>query len=879
MWPWRRRRSSVQRSTADSAPAAAPATPSPPVARPASTVPPPPPAWRSLPPIQRTLADAPLLNQPGGFSDSLAAWHDPSFLKPLGHAVGSGEPAGLLHEVAVPAPPAPTDNAGGTAGEHVEPPLAIPPSSSGAVRPQPAVQRHAAGLPPPVAVASAVPTEPLTVSRLTVAPAPPVTLTLPAMPEPVPRPAPDPPVSQQPDSLSSVPTPAWSGSAESPEPEGQSFHESAPDAAPEPPAEATAPTLGVPDSTGPYLAESGSADAPGSVGPASDTPPSPLTVSRAVPDSAVPTTNATGQTRHPVSPEAPAEIAMPVQRAAPEATRGVTGGSSGPTAQRSTAPTFADAPRPVRRLGLGEPIIPPALPLTVQTSPAAQPSPTVPPRSVDPPSGVPSSLPESATPTPAPTPTEPTPADPGNSSPLASADPEPAGSSSGSIPVPEADGDTADLLGSEISLSRLVESTISSPDQRASEPVQVGTSDELPLTGGPALPGSAQPDGSPYDQPDVSWGDSSGFRSAPTLGDADLPGVFSVTSPTETVTRDGPSVQRSAESGAVDLPLGATAAGNTTASGGATTPLGPTTTAERGRSTGTVAAGGARSVDAVTGGAPAGSVTWTPPPLVVARLIGDRPIELLPHDERNGPSRHLPDPLPPTVQRVQWDRTDTSDSVIAPAEGFDPPSHAGSPQAGPGHTSSGFDLPAQPVSRVDPLPGHGTGFPSPRGSQSDPAGGVLLQRSSVTGSVRPPVDPPSAALPVNRSVPNTTPSLAGPFPTSTPLVVLRESSAGPGGATLAPVVQRLDEPTTAPDPPPAGPPDPPVVPEPEPEPAPTVSGPTQPPAPGGQATSAAGAAGMEPEELLKKLFDPLLRRLKTELRLDRERHGVLDGPD
>jgi len=35
---------------------------------------------------------------------------------------------------------------------------------------------------------------------------------------------------------------------------------------------------------------------------------------------------------------------------------------------------------------------------------------------------------------------------------------------------------------------------------------------------------------------------------------------------------------------------------------------------------------------------------------------------------------------------------------------------------------------------------------------------------------------------------------------------------------------------------------------------------------------------MEPEELLKKLFDPLLRRLKTELRLDRERHGLRSGP-
>jgi hypothetical protein len=31
---------------------------------------------------------------------------------------------------------------------------------------------------------------------------------------------------------------------------------------------------------------------------------------------------------------------------------------------------------------------------------------------------------------------------------------------------------------------------------------------------------------------------------------------------------------------------------------------------------------------------------------------------------------------------------------------------------------------------------------------------------------------------------------------------------------------------------------------------------------------------VEPEELLKKLFDPLLRRLRLELRLDQERYGV-----
>ncbi len=47
-----------------------------------------------------------------------------------------------------------------------------------------------------------------------------------------------------------------------------------------------------------------------------------------------------------------------------------------------------------------------------------------------------------------------------------------------------------------------------------------------------------------------------------------------------------------------------------------------------------------------------------------------------------------------------------------------------------------------------------------------------------------------------------------------------------------------------------------------------------PPADAPAPPGAPGGAG-NPDELVKKLFDPLLRRLKTELRLDRERRGVL----
>lgn len=47
------------------------------------------------------------------------------------------------------------------------------------------------------------------------------------------------------------------------------------------------------------------------------------------------------------------------------------------------------------------------------------------------------------------------------------------------------------------------------------------------------------------------------------------------------------------------------------------------------------------------------------------------------------------------------------------------------------------------------------------------------------------------------------------------------------------------------------------------------------PAPAAQPAADHAAVPPETEELVKKLFDPLLRRLKTELRLDRERRGAL----
>src|SRR5439155_22892439 len=88
MWPWRR---------TPPEPVPAPLSAPEPVAAPLRRD-----AWRSLPVIQRTIGDHPLVDPPGRFGASLGSWQDPSYLAPLGHAVGPDEPAGLIGELAVP---------------------------------------------------------------------------------------------------------------------------------------------------------------------------------------------------------------------------------------------------------------------------------------------------------------------------------------------------------------------------------------------------------------------------------------------------------------------------------------------------------------------------------------------------------------------------------------------------------------------------------------------------------------------------------------------------------------------------------------------------------------------------------------------------------
>ncbi|WP_158073267.1 hypothetical protein [Amycolatopsis sp. CB00013] len=64
--------------------------------------------WRSLPPIQRVVAEHPLINPVQRFSASLTSWRSPAYLEPLGHRVGPAEPSGVIDGLAR-APMAPPD--------------------------------------------------------------------------------------------------------------------------------------------------------------------------------------------------------------------------------------------------------------------------------------------------------------------------------------------------------------------------------------------------------------------------------------------------------------------------------------------------------------------------------------------------------------------------------------------------------------------------------------------------------------------------------------------------------------------------------------------------------------------------------------------------
>ena len=65
------------------------------------------PGWRAHPAVQRTVAPMPSVAGVTTFSSELTTWRDPRFLAPLAHGVDATAPAGTVHGLVEPAAPAP----------------------------------------------------------------------------------------------------------------------------------------------------------------------------------------------------------------------------------------------------------------------------------------------------------------------------------------------------------------------------------------------------------------------------------------------------------------------------------------------------------------------------------------------------------------------------------------------------------------------------------------------------------------------------------------------------------------------------------------------------------------------------------------------------
>jgi len=72
--------------------------------------------WTALAPIQRSVETLRPVS-PQDFGDSLVSWRNPSFLAPLGHLVSADAPAGVIHRLIEPAAP-PSDHPVGSALEY-----------------------------------------------------------------------------------------------------------------------------------------------------------------------------------------------------------------------------------------------------------------------------------------------------------------------------------------------------------------------------------------------------------------------------------------------------------------------------------------------------------------------------------------------------------------------------------------------------------------------------------------------------------------------------------------------------------------------------------------------------------------------------------------
>ncbi len=885
MWPWRRKRAET------SVPALSPA----PV--PAAAPRPPAHQWRLVAPIQRVAGGDILTNPVDRFRGSLTTAQDPRLFGMLGHGLGPGEPSGTIGDLAQPSAVTPDI----PAGSLPQMPVAVAPEPKGVqsfpamtvsrlVEPvdptddarvtEPAEEDPDAGR----AAAVKAPAMPVPASAGTQSP--PAETSGPSQPtavEPLPGTdaveaaptlgAPAPPITEE--ATDEAPVQRLS----EPDPPMPMVRRVA-DGVVLPPAAQPRVKLGLgapiqrsPQSGAPTVAAPTSApsagDAPIQRMPAEAAPSVPVSGSVILPtdpgtrtgqgDTAVPTSVAAG----PVRPAADSGPVLPT----------LGDGAPSRPAEDDVAGTEQDSitalPMPAQRTAANAATPAPATQSVRITPTAAQQAPIQ--RSV---AGAPPSRQAGADPTPI-------------QRPQPAAPPDPVGSGAAMLPLP-----VQRVAGGFRPVSTDSAPTLGGPNQLAGT-VQQGSSEGPDLSAAPSTPLGVAPDVIP----------ALASRS-PRLG---------LGAPIEPVV---PVVER-----LTDVPSGPTASGGPTARSwlsGPTAPGGLSGPSGLSGLSGLSGPGGLSGLSEPSGpGGSSGRAQPSGPAEPAVPRPAGGPNE--PVAQRLAGEPLAAPPLPVAVEPgvgVTAARADV-DAVRPVAAGpeFEGPGPAGTPHdAGlppmPGPTPSG------PVQRtpamVDAEPVTVT-RPQAPGPQAAPLPLVPLHRPAVAATIpvvsrligdrplRPALGtpaPPAApaqtpagqdgtaqpdvselpAVPVAQLVADGARRAAPPVPTRPPASgappVLQLLTAAAPGPAPEPAAQRFDPPpiTISRQ----------VVSASADDPVPTVSRAGESaPAPSAGTPSATGVAaagsapGLEPDELVKKLFDPLLRRLKAELRRDRERRGSL----
>ena len=849
------------------------------------------PEWSALPPIQRSFGTLRPVSPQQEFGDSLVSWRNPSLLAPLGHLVSADAPAGVIHRLIEPAA-SPSDHSAGPALAFatVEPRRGV-------------VQRILAAFPPRASQAPEPADMEMTprrdeTPRVTDSVAPVASRPLPVAPvqrsevRPAPMthaPSPALPVLELPviTAQSIMRDTAQTGG----EPEAAA---SAPTTAAEPssPGDSDvdeAPTLGIglPPSTIPSTSVDGAASGPAdttgqecrAIAPAAETSgrPAPLHLtvqpmavrdsapSAASPSLAAPpspggrevstlgldslpspvqrtgvdgaaggSADATGQERQVSASDAetsegPALLNPMVQRVA-EVSPAVPSPAEG--SEAAEAPTLGLGPPPSTVQGAvadgGAPVTPTVQPMGTDSVPPVA-SPSGPTGGGDPlrrlglgpplvPDAVTAQRSQAAPPSPA---TLPSPATPMATAPLVAAPtllPQPGDpSETGGTGVAGAEETGASETGAEG--IGAVEKTVESPLPFAEEIAPLlGQSGSVTVQRD-----AAATDIAPTPEPMIQTAQ----EASPPLAASTAETLRSSTAGS---TAAGPTIARSTAAGPllVEPPL-------------------PVLPVLRVRDSSVAAAG--ESSPPADAPPSATAEPASPAPIVsahpiVARLVGDRTPPLL-----TAPSA-TPRSAYPAGQPRQDPHGGASSIQRIAAE-------PASPGEGPGRDQAAGSIAQHPAAGTA-----GAAVGAPLRVAGYPNGGAAPLPVQLTPMVEHP-----APLPFQR-----TPTVGYPAP-----VVQAASWQAPVVQTApqepAPAETMLPE-----GPPPAGAPAQDVPPEavaggPE-EPDNPDQAPTAPPA-GGAAAGGAAAGAASPDELVKKLFDPLLRRLKTELRLDRERRGVL----